>query len=180
LRGAEGGGEKKELTSRPSAYLAGMAGQCPRGRPSAAEGRLHRGTTGSTAIGASTGMHSLTEVSSKKHSRRRGRGRQDVEIGGDREAKSHAGSHHGSPRRGGGRRCHLVELVGGAGASDSPKVSAAMVTGDGRSGQAMAAAIQIASELESERRERVRAGLGRFDRPRPEPVGPVGPAGQMG
>jgi hypothetical protein len=57
--------KKKELTSRPGAYLAGMAGQCPRGRPGAAEGRLHRGATGSTAIGASTGVHSLTEVSSK-------------------------------------------------------------------------------------------------------------------
>jgi hypothetical protein len=49
-----------------------------------------------------------------------------------------------------------------------------------------AAAIQIASELERERGERVRAGLGRFDRPRPEPVGlaepsrPVGPAGHLG
>jgi hypothetical protein len=95
--------KKKELTSRPGAYLAGMAGQCPRGRPGATEGRLHRGTTGSTAIGASTGVHSLTEVSSKKHSRCRGRGRRDVKIGGDREAKSRVGSHHGSPRRGGGR-----------------------------------------------------------------------------
>jgi hypothetical protein len=73
-----------------------------------------------------------------------------------------------------------VELVGGTGASDSPKVTAAMVTGDGRSGQATAVAIQIASELESERGERVRAGLGWFDRPRPKPGGPVGPAGQMG
>jgi hypothetical protein len=35
----------------------------------------------------------------------------------------------------------LVEMVGGAGASDSPKVAAAMVTGDGRSGQAAAAVI---------------------------------------
>jgi hypothetical protein len=45
----------------------------------------------------------------------------------------------------------LVELIGGAGASDSPKVAAAMVTGGGRSSQAMAAAIQIASEPERER-----------------------------
>jgi hypothetical protein len=40
----------------------------------------------------------------------------------------------------------LVELVGGAGASDSPKVAAAMVAGVGRNGQATATAttIQIA------------------------------------
>jgi hypothetical protein len=60
-------------------------------------------------------------------------------------------------------------------------VAAAMVTGDGRSGQATA--IQFARELDGWERERVRAGLGRFDRPRPEPVGlakPSGPAGQLG
>jgi hypothetical protein len=56
VRKAEGGEEKKKkLTSRPGAYLAGMAGQCPRGRPGAVEGRLHHGTTRSTAFGASTG-----------------------------------------------------------------------------------------------------------------------------
>jgi hypothetical protein len=57
MRGTEGGEKKtKRLTSRPGADLVGMAGQCPRGRPGAAEGRLHRGTTGSTTIGASTGV----------------------------------------------------------------------------------------------------------------------------
>jgi hypothetical protein len=61
----------------------------------------------------------------------------------------------------------LVELVEGAVASDFPKVATAMATRDGRSGQAMAAAIQIASELERERGERVRAGLGRLTDPDP-------------
>jgi hypothetical protein len=61
----------------------------------------------------------------------------------------------------------LVELVGGAEASDSPKVAAAMVTGGGRSGQATAAAIQFASGLERERVRRV--GLGWVGLTDPDP-----------
>jgi hypothetical protein len=61
----------------------------------------------------------------------------------------------------------LVELVEGAVASDLPKVATAMATGDGRSGQVTAAAIQFARELESERGERVRVGLGRLTDPDP-------------
>jgi hypothetical protein len=60
-----------------------------------------------------------------------------------------------------------VELVEGAVASDLPKVATAMATGDGRSGQATAAVIQIASKLERERGERVRVGLGRLTDPDP-------------
>jgi hypothetical protein len=91
-----------------------------------------------------------------------------------------------SPRRGGGRRNHLVELVEGAVASDSPKVETAMATGDGRSGQATAAANQIARGTTREREGATGAGLGQFDRPRPVPVGiakpggPDGPAGRLG
>jgi hypothetical protein len=79
-----------------------------------------------------------------------------------------------------------VELVEEAAASDSPKVATAMAAGDGRSGKAVAAAMQIARGTTSEREEATGAGLGRFDRPRPEPVGlakpggPVGPAGRLG
>jgi hypothetical protein len=79
----------------------------------------------------------------------------------------------------------LVELVEEATASDSPKVATTIAVGDGRSGKA-AAAMQIARGTTSEREEATGVGLGRFDRPRPEPVGlakpggPVGPAGQLG
>jgi hypothetical protein len=79
-----------------------------------------------------------------------------------------------------------VELVEGAVASDSPKVATAMATGDGRSGQAMAAANQIARGTTREREGANGAGMGRFDRPRPEPVGlakpggPDGPASRLG
>jgi formylmethanofuran:tetrahydromethanopterin formyltransferase len=61
----------------------------------------------------------------------------------------------------------LVEIEEDAGASVSPKVAMAEATEDGRSGQATAVAIQIASELERERGERVRAGLGRLTDPDP-------------
>jgi hypothetical protein len=61
----------------------------------------------------------------------------------------------------------LVELVEGAVASDLPKVATAMATGDGRSGQATSAEIQIASKHERERGERVRVGLGRLTDPDP-------------
>jgi hypothetical protein len=57
LREVEGGEEKKKLTVRPGACLGSMAGQCPRGRLDATRGGLHRSTTGSTAPGASTGVH---------------------------------------------------------------------------------------------------------------------------
>jgi hypothetical protein len=42
----QGKKRKITLTRRPGAYLAGMARQCPRGRPGAAEGRLHRDAPG--------------------------------------------------------------------------------------------------------------------------------------
>jgi hypothetical protein len=142
-------------------------GAVPASRPGTAKGRLHRGTTRSTAIGASTSMHTLTVVSSKKHGRRQGRGRRGIEIGGDRDAETRAGSHHGSPRRGGSQRNGLVEIEEDARASVSPKVATAMVAGVGQNGQATVATIQIASELERKTRERVRAGLGRLTDPDP-------------
>jgi hypothetical protein len=61
-----------------------------------------------------------------------------------------------------------VEVEEGAEASVSPKVATAEVTGGGRGRQAMAVAIQIASEIE---RERGATGgcAGSVDQPRPEP-----------
>jgi hypothetical protein len=58
VAGEERRGEEEDgnmLTIRPGACLDGMAGQCPRGRPETTRGSLHRSTTGSTALGASTG-----------------------------------------------------------------------------------------------------------------------------
>jgi hypothetical protein len=112
-------------------------------------------------------MHSLTVVPSKEHSRRQGRSRRGVEIGGESDVKSQAGSGHGSSRRGGGRRISLVEVEEGAGASISPKAASAMVVGGGRNGRATAEAIQIASELEREREGRV--GLGWVGLTDPDP-----------
>jgi hypothetical protein len=97
-----------------------------------------------------------------------------------------------SPRRGRFRDFQLEALEEEVEGSILPKVAAVIIAGVGRNGRATAEAIQIASELESEREGRVGAGLGRFDRPRPEPgwfsrarwagwaSRPVGPAGQLG
>jgi hypothetical protein len=40
--------EEGHTPRRPGTYLAGMAGQCPRGQQDATRGRLHRSTAGST------------------------------------------------------------------------------------------------------------------------------------
>jgi hypothetical protein len=67
-----------------------------------------------------------------------------VEIGGESDVKSRAGSDHGSPRRGSGCQISLAELEEGTGASISPKVASAMAVGDGRSSKAATAAMQVA------------------------------------
>jgi hypothetical protein len=143
-------------------------------RPGATRGGLHRGTTGSTAPGASTGVRThqdlLEEAPQASERSRRGIG-----LSGGREVKSRAGSSHGSPRRGGGRRNYLVEVEEGTEASISPKVATVEVTGAGRNRQATAAAIQIARRIDGrERGERVGAGLGRWTDPDLSRVGRLG------
>jgi hypothetical protein len=64
-----------------------------------------------------------------------------------------------------------VELVEGAVASVSPKVATAEATGVGRSGQAIAAAIQIARGIEGRERWANGAGLGQLTDPDPSRVG---------
>jgi hypothetical protein len=64
-----------------------------------------------------------------------------------------------------------VEVEEGTGASVSPKVATTEVTGVGRGWQATAVAIQIASEIEGERGERMGAGLGLLTDPDPRRVG---------
>jgi hypothetical protein len=81
VRGVEGREKVEELTVRPGTYLGGMAGQCLRGQQDATRGGLHRGTTGSTATGASTGVLTHTEVLSKKHSWHRGRSQRGIASG---------------------------------------------------------------------------------------------------
>jgi uncharacterized membrane protein len=53
---------KNTLTVRPGACLDGMAGQCLRSRLEATRGSLHHGTTGITALGASTGVHTHQDL----------------------------------------------------------------------------------------------------------------------
>jgi hypothetical protein len=62
----------------------------------------------------------------------------------------------------------MVEMEEGAGASISPKVASALVAGSDPDRQ---------RNNEGQRGERVGAGLGQFDRPRPEPAGLAEPGG---
>jgi hypothetical protein len=80
-----------------------------------------------------------------------GRSRRGVEFSGDREANSRARSSHGSSRRGGGRRNHLVEIEEGAEESSLPKVAAAELAGVGLNRQATTGRLGFAGELERER-----------------------------
>jgi hypothetical protein len=132
-----------------------MAGQCLRGQPEAAWGGLHQDAP------ASSHQAQAPELAQQAPARR---GTAAGVLNGDR---SRGRGPIRSPQEGSGRRNHLVELVEGAMASDSPEVATVMATGDGRSGQVTAAVIQIASELERESGERVRARLGRLIDPDP-------------
>jgi hypothetical protein len=164
----------KKLTRRPGARLGGMAGQCLRGQPEAVWGGLHQDAP------ASSHQAQAPELAQQAPAQW---GTAAGVLSGNR---SWGEGPIRSPQVGSGRRNHLVELVAGAVASDSPKVATAIATGDGRSGRAMAAANQIARGTTRERGRANGAGLGRFDRPRPEPVGlaepggPDGPAGRLG
>jgi hypothetical protein len=178
---SERGQRKKRgftLTRRPGAYLAGMARQCPRDRPGAAEGGLHRVAPWAPHLGVSTGERSRSsstwacsaaqQAPAAKHRIR--------VLGGGRSRERRATR---SPRRGSGRRFHLVELVEGVEEIISPKVAATEVTGVGWGSQAAATAIRVAGCESRGERSEAEAGLGRFDRPRSWPVG-LDPAGLVG
>jgi hypothetical protein len=54
--------------------------------------------------------------------------------------------------------------------NNSPKVAAAELAGVGRDCQATAGATRVCQSISRKREGERGAGLGRFDRPRPEPV----------
>jgi hypothetical protein len=120
-----------------------MARQCPRGRPGAAEGRLHRDAPGAPYLALPPVIARVAQaLEHARHAQQPPAARHLIgELG---SGKSRGGGPPRSPQGGSGRRFHSVELVEGAVASISPKVATAEVTGVGRSGQATAAAIQIA------------------------------------
>jgi hypothetical protein len=161
---------KITLTRRPGAYLAGMARQCPRGRPGAAEGRLHRDAPGAPHLALPPAKARVAQaLEHAQHAQQSPAAKHLIsELGGGR---SRGGRPPRSPRGGSGRRFHSVELVGGAEASISPKVAMAEATGVGRRGQATAAAIQIAKGIVERERRASRAGLGRLTDPDPSRVG---------
>jgi hypothetical protein len=107
-----------------------------------------------------------------------GRSRRGVDHGGDREAKTRAGSSHRSPRRGGSRRIYLVEMEEGAEESSSPKVAAAELAGVGRNRQATAGRLGFrqsrAREREGKRVRESSVGWVGLTDPDPGLVGPTG------
>jgi hypothetical protein len=133
---------RKHTHRRPGAHLDSMAGQCLRGRPEAAQGWLHRTLTGST-----TSRHFHRRVlKQRKHQRLRSKHRRGGsakhQTGDDWRRQIPRGRTTRSPRGGGARRFHPVEMVEGARAHVSPKVATTEVTGAGRRGKAAAAANQ--------------------------------------
>jgi hypothetical protein len=108
------------LTRRPGANLAGMARQCPRGRPCAAEGRLHRDAPGAPHLALPPAKARVAQaLEHAQHAQQSPAARHLIgELGGGR---SRGGRPPRSPRGGSGRRFHSVELVEGAEASVPPK-----------------------------------------------------------
>jgi hypothetical protein len=170
---AEGGEEKKEC-SPIAQVLVWMAWQ---GRACAASQRLPgevftKPTPGASHLDASTGEHRETQAPEQAQLAQQAPARRGTASGVLGGGRSRGERSPRSPRREGGRRFHLVELVGGAGASDSPEVVAAMVAGVGRNGQAAAAAIQIARGVDGRQRgERVGLGWVGLTDPDPSQVG---------
>jgi hypothetical protein len=96
-----------------------------------------RGYQGKTSLGHhgehhTTGVHTHTVISSKKH--RRHQGAAD-EVAGSvaSEGDFPSGIQPGSSRRGDIQQIHLVEMKEGVKESNSPKVAAAELAGVGRS-----------------------------------------------
>jgi hypothetical protein len=151
-----------------------MAGQCPLGRPEAARGSLHHGTTRSTAPPACT----HTPGSPRRSTAGTTKSQLGVEISGDREAIP--------------ERDPAPDLLRDVAAGEtlwwrwkrarrratrprwrwrnSPESARIAMR---RRGQLGFTREELGSEREGES-ERRPYGLGRFDRPRPGPDGPVG------
>jgi hypothetical protein len=89
-----------------------------------------------------------------------GRSQRGVELDGDRDTKTQAGSSHRSPRRGGGHQINLVEEEEGTERSVSPKVAAVEFAGGDQNHRAMVRRLGFcqrrAQEREGERSERAK------------------------
>jgi hypothetical protein len=169
-RSSEEGGHTHR---RPSAHLDGMAGQCPRGWPEAARGSLHHGTTSSIAPPACT----HTPGSPRRSTAGTTESRRGVEISGDREVilerdpapdllgEEAAGKTLWRWKRARRRTTHPRWRRRNS--SESAEIARRW---RGRLGFARE---ELGSEREGES-ERRPYELGRFDRPRPGPDGPVG------
>jgi hypothetical protein len=122
---------------RLGARLDGMAGQCLRGRPEAAQGSLHHGTPGAPHHGNHTHTSQPPEVAQQAQERAR-QGIKSEAIG---DGENRGETTHRSTRRGSSHRFQLEEVVEGVGATVLPQASVAEAIGVGQNGRSMAAAI---------------------------------------
>jgi hypothetical protein len=157
-----------------------MAGQCPRGRPDATQGclhrRWHRCSTGSTHWGC---FHlrcaaTNTSIAATLAPEREATSTLELEQVPDWQNPKQG---KGSPCRGVVHWIQVEEEVGGVKAHRLPQVATAETTRDGRDSQAAATTTSVAGEVFGRGRGEWarRVGLGRFARPR-NPTDWFGPA----
>jgi hypothetical protein len=148
--------ERTTLTRRPGAYLAGMARQCPRGRPGAADQARPREVFtggGVAAQGAPVGDASTCAAQPPKH-RTTNTGKRSGKVSSSeatRAGETRAGSSSGSPRRGGVFQIHFVGKEEDTEAIILPKVAAAEDAEGGRNHRATARRLGFARESSGER-----------------------------
>jgi hypothetical protein len=162
------GGVEEEVTHQSPRCSSGWHGRAGPARPArGCLGTSSPGCSGEISCNASTRGCS---ASTREEARR---GIKLEAIGGGR---SRGVESPRSPRGGGARWFHLVELVEGAGAHVSPgwqRRSSPELAGEARRRR------WRSSRQRDRGRRRAKAGLGRFDRPRTWPVG-LDPAGVAG
>jgi hypothetical protein len=114
-------GRRNHAHHHLGACLDGMAGQCLRGRPEAAEGRLHRAHTGSTTP-QRFHWHARTHHKHQwSHSKHQKGARWGIEPEVTGEGGNRGESNPRSPRRGSSHQFQLEEVVEEVGATVLPK-----------------------------------------------------------
>jgi hypothetical protein len=152
--------ERNTLTRCPGACLGGMAGQCPRGRPGATWGSLHRGSTGSTRPWMLPPACTRTATTSVSHNKHQERTSETLGSEATGAGRTRVGTSHGSPRRESGRRIQLEEGVEDTEAQRLPQVAVAEFAGGGQECRAMAAAIRVHQSNSGKRGVRERGWTG--------------------
>jgi hypothetical protein len=148
---------------RPGASLANMARQCPRSRPGAARGWLHRWwhrSTGSTHRGRFHRCRPATATTAIVHHKHHESHWWSIELEGDQSRRNPIQRWQGISQRGGDRQIQLEEGLKGIEVHRLPHVAVTEVVRGGRSRQAMAEAIRVCQRDSRGRGVRVRGWTG--------------------